>query len=99
MALFGCSSSEPSSPLLRDWNRLDNSSMIIDPDTGKSISFNEWEDIIDRGADDDDVEDDRPTLFKTLVRIWARAIQREFTTTLAISTPRSRYGEYLRHLH
>ncbi|KAI0543613.1 hypothetical protein F4679DRAFT_568059 [Xylaria curta] len=76
-----------------NWNRLDNSSMIIDPDTGKAISFNEWEDIIDRGADDDDVEDDRPTLFKTLVRIWARAIQREFATTLAISTPRSRYNE------
>ncbi|KAJ2990088.1 hypothetical protein NUW58_g3130 [Xylaria curta] len=73
-----------------NWNRLDNSSMIIDPDTGKPISFNDWEDRIDHGADDDDVEDDRPTLFKTLVRIWARAIQREFATTLAISTPRSR---------
>ncbi|KAI0185779.1 hypothetical protein EV127DRAFT_440628 [Xylaria flabelliformis] len=76
-----------------NWNRLDNSSMIIDPDTGKAISFNDWEDRIDRGADDDDIEDDRPTLFKTLVRIWARAIQREFATTLAISTPRSRSDE------
>ncbi|KAI0856662.1 hypothetical protein F4860DRAFT_492290 [Xylaria cubensis] len=76
-----------------NWNRLDNSSMIIDPDTGKAISFNDWEDRIDRGADDDDVEDDRPTLFKTLVRTWARAIQREFATTLAISTPRSRSDE------
>ncbi|GAW16200.1 hypothetical protein ANO14919_056230 [Xylariales sp. No.14919] len=70
-----------------NWNRFDDSSVIIDPDTGKPISFNDWQDMIDDGADADD---DRALLFTGFVRSWARSVQKEFATTLAISTPRSR---------
>jgi hypothetical protein len=80
-----------------NWNRLDDSSTIIDPGTGKPVSFNDWQDMIDNGADDADVEDDRPTLFKRFVQTWAKSIQKEFATTLAISTPRSRSGAYPCH--
>ncbi|KAI8960767.1 hypothetical protein F5Y11DRAFT_367183 [Daldinia sp. FL1419] len=74
-----------------NWNRLDNSSMIIDPDTGNPISFNDWQDKVGDGDD----EDDRPALFKKLVQSWAKSIQKEFATTLAISTPRSISESYI----